>query len=304
MEASTPDPQATERHPSRRRWLALVAVAALALVAAVVLLAGRIGDDSPASGGVEGAAVVWAVGDGADGGEQARQVADLIGEEGLDRFLYLGDVYETGSAEEFETNYASVYGRFTDITEPTPGNHEWPSHEEGYDPHWAEVKGRPQPPYYSFELAGWQVLSLNSQEGYEPGSPQVDWLREQVSAPGTCRLAFFHRPRYAAGTGEHGDQANIEPFWSALEDRAALVVNAHDHNMQRFAPFRGITELIAGAGGHGLYDIPDDDDRPAFTNDTDYGALRLELEPGVARFRFVAADGRTLDEGSVPCEEG
>lgn len=282
----------------------LVAIAALVLAGAVALLvATRIGgDDAPASGGVPGRAVVWAVGDGADGGTPAREVADLIAEDGLDRLLYLGDVYETGSAEEFETKYEPIYGRFADITEPTPGNHDWPSHEVGYDPYWAEVKEREQPSYYSFELAGWQILSLNSQDAHEPGSPQLRWLRGELSAPGTCRLAFWHSPRYSAGRGEHGDQPDVEPFWSALEGHTSVVVNAHDHNMQRFAPIRDITELVAGAGGNKLYPLAPDDDRPAFANDTDFGALRLELGPGLARFRFVTADGRTLDEGTVPCE--
>ena len=50
--------------------------------------------------------------------------------------LYLGDVYDSGTAEEFDSNYRPAYGRFDKITAPTPGNHDWPQHEEGYDPYW------------------------------------------------------------------------------------------------------------------------------------------------------------------------
>jgi hypothetical protein len=63
----------------------------------------------------------------------------------------------------------------------------------------------------------------------------------------------------------------------------------------------GIVELIAGAGGRRLYDVDESDARLAFSNDTDYAALRLDLKPGVARWRFVAAGGAVLDRGSLSC---
>ena len=43
-------------------------------------------------------AVVWAVGDGADGSAQARALAMRIAADRPDRLLYLGDVYESGTA--------------------------------------------------------------------------------------------------------------------------------------------------------------------------------------------------------------
>lgn len=247
-------------------------------------------------------AVVWAVGDGADGGTAARQVAERMSAGGIDRLLYLGDVYETGAAEEFQSNYDAIYGRFGSIAEPTPGNHEWPTHAEGYDPYWKGVTGSEQPHYYSFRLAGWQVLSLNSEELADDGSTQLEWLRGQLGTAGNCRLAFWHRPRYSAGQ-THGDDASVEPFWDALRDRASIVVNGHEHNLQRFPARDGITQFVSGAGGHLHYPVDPSDRRPAFANDTDFGALRLELEPGLARFRFVAADGRTLDSGAVRCRQ-
>jgi hypothetical protein len=71
--------------------------------------------------------------------------------------------------------------------------------------------------------------------------------------------------------------------------------------MQRFAPINGITKLVAGAGGHSLYRVGRGGPRLRFANGRDYGALRLDLSPGLARYRFVAVDGRTLDAGNVRC---
>ena len=197
--------------------------------------------------------VVWAVGDGADGEPYGRQVGRLIERGKPDRFLYLGDVYEEGTAKEFKDNYAPVFGKFADITAPTPGNHEWGRRDEGYRPYWKKVLGKDIPDYYRFTVGGWEILSLNSEAPHDEGSPQVRWLRSNLSGDGTCRLAFWHRPRYSFG--DHGDQPDIQPLWNALRGRAVLIVNGHEHNTERFAPRDGITELVAGEGGRGIYPI-------------------------------------------------
>jgi hypothetical protein len=73
--------------------------------------------------------------------------------------------------------------------------------------------------------------------------------------------------------------------------------------MERLKPKDGITEFVSGAGGNTLHPgwkHP----QVAFTNNTTFGALRLKLSPGVARFAFVGVDGRTLDSGKVRCRRG
>ena len=247
-------------------------------------------------------ALVWAVGDGPDGHRSASRVARLIRRSQPDRILYLGDVYEGGTASEFARNFESIYGPVGRRIAPTPGNHDWPNHASGYDPYWTRKQGRRIPPYYSFRTAGWQVLSLNSEMPHGAGSKQVAWLRSKLRRRGTCRLAFWHRARYSAGE-VHGDQPDVEPFWDALAGRAAIVLAGHEHDMQRFKPRRGITELVSGAGGHGLYLVHDRQDL-AFFNDALFGALRLRLRPGLARFAFVAVDGVTLDAGKIRCRRG
>jgi acid phosphatase type 7 len=248
-------------------------------------------------------AVVWAVGDGPDGGADARDVARLIRRARPDRLLYLGDVYENGTAQEFARNYAPIYGGLAKRTAPTPGNHDWFNHATGYDVYWRRAHGKTVPPYYSFRTGGWEVISLNSETEHGDNSPQVRWLRSQVMRPGTCRLAFWHRPRYSAGD-HHGDQPDVQDFWDALAGHAAVVVNGHEHDMQRFKPRDGITEFVSGAGGHDLYDV--DERRPglAFGNNNKFGALRLELTRGRATYRFVSVQGRTLDSGKVACKPG
>jgi acid phosphatase type 7 len=247
-------------------------------------------------------AMVWAVGDGAIGTGRARAVAATVEAGRPDAFLYLGDVYEYGTASDFARDYDTVYGPLRTITLPTPGNHDWARRRVGYDPYWARTAGGTPPPWYAVTIGGWRVLSLNSEAPHGPRSAQVRWLRRQVAGPGTCRLAFWHRPRFSAGL--HGDQADVAPLWSALRGHATLVLNGHDHDMQWMRPRAGITALIDGAGGRNLYPVDRRDRRLAWSDDRHDGALRLILRPGSARFAFVTPGGRVLRSGSVRCRPG
>jgi hypothetical protein len=247
-------------------------------------------------------AVLWAVGDGADGGRAAKALARRIARGPIDRLLYLGDVYHWQDRRGFAKRYGTVYGALTRITAPTPGNHDDPV-SDGYAPFWRRAVGKLPPSFYSFSAAGWDVLSLNSEIDHGAGSAQMRWLRRRLRRPGTCRIAFWHRPRYSAGAA-HGDQRDMALLWKALRGHAAIVVNGHEHDMQRFKPIDRIVEFVSGAGGHSHYDIDRGDRRVAFGNDRDWGALRLELTRETARYAFVADDGRTLDSGAIGCEAG
>lgn len=247
--------------------------------------------------------MVWAFGDGADGGPGAQALAEMVAAASPDRVLYLGDVYEDGTEEEFKTNFGDVYGglRLTERMEPTPGNHEWPNHRTGYDPFWQGVKGRAIPRWYAFEIGGWEILSLNSEAEHGPDSPQVRWLRERLEASDTtCRLAFWHRPRFSSGLN-HGDQPDVAPLWDALRGRAALVVTGHEHNLQRHAARDGLVAIVSGAGGKDHYENADDYPGLEFAEDERDGALRLALTPGRADLSFVATDKTVLDRSRVSC---
>jgi hypothetical protein len=247
------------------------------------------------------AATLWAVGDG-DGSVASSRLAALIKSARPGAFLYLGDVYEAGTAADFRRAYAPTFGRLRSRTLPTPGNHEWGNRAEGYNRYWAGVtKGEP-PAYYAVRLGRWQLVSVNSEQTLDPKGSQVQWLTRQVAGPGTCRLVFWHRPRFSAGL--HGDQSDVAPLWLAVVGRAALVVNGHDHDMQRFAPVRGTTEVISGAGGHGRYPVDPADTRVVWSNDRAYGGLRIRLFRRHERLAFVAASGRVLHRFGVRCSPG
>lgn len=242
--------------------------------------------------------VVWALGDGADGSAVSRQMARRIERDDPDAFLYLGDVYPTGTREDFARRFHTAYGRLAPITWPTAGNHEWGNRATGYFPYWRRY-GRARS-WNRFEIAGWEVISLNSEEPHGEGSRQLRWLRRVLSERDTtCRLAFWHRPRFSAGT-LHGDAPDIEPLWRTLRGRARLVLNGHEHVMMRLYRRAGLTEYVAGTGGQVRYGLRSDP-RVAFSRSARTGGLRMELSPGTARLEFRDPSGTVLDRSRVTC---
>ena len=248
-------------------------------------------------------AVVWAVGDAATPGRPADRVAALIRRAHLDRFLYLGDVYETGTAAEFRRWYHPRFGRLARITEPTIGNHEWDNRFKGYYSYWAARKGHRQPPWSKIRIAGWEILDLNSQAPHEAGSPQVSWLERALTGSGDCRIAFWHRPRYSAGV-IHGVAPDLNPLWNRLAGHARIVLSGHDHNLQRHSAQRGITQYVVGAGGRGRYGLDRGPSTMVWGRDDVNAALRIVLKPGSALLEFRSVRGRVLDRSHVTCSTG
>ncbi len=242
-----------------------------------------------------GNARVWAVGDANP--PRATRVAKRIRQSDPDRILYLGDVYPAGSHDNFE-RWSKPWGRLVRKMAPTPGNHDWPEAREGYEPYWRAITGETPPTYYAFTAGGWQILSVNAE--HSEWRSAENWLIDETKSGGDCRIVFWHRPLFSAGRHAEGPH-NVQEFWEAIEGRARIVVNGHDHNLQRMQPRNGTVEFIAGAGGRGLYDVDERDNRLAFSDDTHYGALRLQLSPDRAKWRFVTAGGRVLDRGTLFC---
>jgi acid phosphatase type 7 len=263
------------------------------------------GGDSWVPSRAKRSSIVWAVGDGATYTPEAVGVAAMIGSHRIDRFLYLGDVYETGSANGFQISYRGVYGSFDPIAAPTIGNHEYAKREIGYLPYWSAARGAPAPLRYAFIVSGWQLISLNSNEPNDPA--QLAWLRRtlrRTRAVGSCRLAFMHHPRFSASSA-HGEHETVAagPLWAELVGRARLMLAGHDHNMQRYRPVKGTSVYIAGSGGRNHTPIDLSHPYLRFGDDAHFGALQIKLRPGRAVLRYFSAEGAVLDRSEVSCDQ-
>jgi Calcineurin-like phosphoesterase len=229
----------------------------------------------------------------------------------------LGDsVYRLGTPQEFEACYAPSWGRFRARTRPAAGNHEYGTPgAAGYFAYFGARAGHPDRGYYAYRLGSWRVIVLNSNctrvGGCGPGSPQLAWLRAELATNRSrCTLAYWHHPRFSSGL--HGNDLTVAPFWSALyAARAELVLTAHDHHYERFAPLtpagrlapaRGLREFVVGTGGRSHYPTIRRTPGSQVREWQTFGVLRVTLRTGSYGWRFVPVAGsRFTDAGSERC---
>ncbi|HEU5204534.1 MAG TPA: metallophosphoesterase, partial [Candidatus Limnocylindrales bacterium] len=168
--------------------------------------------------------------------------------------------------------------------------------------------------WYAYDLGTWRIYALDSNcfvVGCDPGGAQYEWLQADLAAnPRPCVLAYWHHPRFSSG--QHGNDAEVAPFWDALYAAGAeVIVNGHDHDYERFAPLapsgeadpeRGIRQIVAGTGGAALRDFDEEDPNSEVRQASTYGVLRLDLHRGSYDWQFIpVAGGSFTDQGSGTC---
>lgn len=225
--------------------------------------------------------------------------------------------HANGSDADFMTVYNATWGQFRTRTIPVAGNHEYFSLRGlAYFNYWGNVAGDPSKGYYSFNLGTWHIIVLNANCSWVPcsnGSPQEKWLSSDLAANSSfCTLAFWHQPLYTSSS-TITPTAAVQPFWTDLYSaNADLIVNAHAHSYERFAPqdakgnldtTRGIVEIVSGTGGASHFAF---NSTPAANslvrNSTAYGVLKLTLHSTSYDWEFVPIAGQSFtDSGTQAC---
>jgi hypothetical protein len=274
----------------------------------VIVAVGDIACQSPSKGDGSGAC-------------ESAAVADLIRSIAPDRFLALGDLqYNKGSLAEFERVWDAQFGDLRGITMPAPGNHEYATPDaQGYFDYWGAAASPPLG-YYSFDVGGWHVVSLNTEicdDGCGPGSAQYEWLASDLAAhsDATCTLAFGHHPRYDwRPWNKWVDDADEQTQFSGSETRPLIplwelmyangvdvVLVGHNHIYHRWAAqdahrnavADGTVQFTVGTGGRSLYPLgtkPRPENLVAVQNKA-FGVLKLTLHETSYDYEWVSAEG-------------
>ena len=248
-----------------------------------------------------------------------RATAELAAAQNPSAVLLLGDIqYESAAIEAFRGSFDPTWGRLKPISYPAPGNHEYVRGDApGYYSYFGPAAGRADQGYYSFDIGSWHVIALNSNctkvlGGCSRNSPQTTWLRADLAAhPAACTLAFWHHPRFSAGT--HGNDPRTDRIWRALYDGGAdVVLVAHNHDYERFGPqdpdgradaTQGIRQFVVGTGGRNLARFRTEAPNSEARNAETFGVLRLDLHSSGYDWRFVPEPkpGSFTDSGSDVC---
>lgn len=160
--------------------------------------------------------------------------------------------------------------------------------------------------WYSYNLGGWHIISLNAECAVQPGgcnphgawlAKETKWLEGDLTADRSrCTVAYWHQPTFSVAdppvagsrfTSPEGAAADV--WWKLLYRRGAdVVLNGHDHLYARFEPLdpaghpdarRGIREFIIGTGGEQL-DPPVKNNMSRYlrvVTDDYYGVMKLTL---------------------------
>jgi hypothetical protein len=261
-----------------------------------------------------------------------RATSDLLAHGGLTAVLTLGDnQYHCGGYRAWLSSYDGSWGRVKSITHPAVGNHEYLTSggtdctsanagAAGYFDYFNGIGHHGGPAgargsgYYSFDVGAWHLIALNSNCGDAGGcgstSPQGKWLTADLAAhPDRCTLAYWHIPLFSSGGRA---AANSRPFWTALHAASAdVVLAAHDHTYERFAPQRadgkldaanGIRQFVVGTGGANHTTFPTRKPNSEVRNADTFGVLLLTLHSTGYSWRFQPeAGGRFTDSGSEAC---
>lgn len=248
-----------------------------------------------------------------------KRTSDLVYNKAFHAVLLLGDnQYLRGAAGDYKSYFAPTWGRFKSLLRPTPGNHDYytPS-AAGYFEYFGSQAGEPGKGYYSFDLASWHLIALNTNSGCksvacDASSEQVAWLKADLArSKKKCTLAFWHHPLFNSGS-QHGNFRGAIGLWEALyAANADVVLNGHEHIYERFDPQtpsgepdaqRGIREFIVGTGGIGFYDLGNAKPNSVVRQASSYGILKLTLKAESYDWEFIAVAPSTFtDKGSGSC---
>ena len=223
------------------------------------------------------------------------------------------NAYPNGTTREFIECYGLTWGRHLQRTRPTPGNHDYGSPQAApYFKYFGSNAGPAGRGYYSYNLAAWHIVSLNSNpDAASWGAAQEQWLRADLNEnPAACMLAIWHHPRFSSGN-KHGDHPHMDALYKILYRYGVTVlVSGHDHIYERFAPqnpdgkadAKGVRQFIAGTGGAPLYQIGAVKSNSEVRNVTSHGVLKFTLNPTGYDWEFIPVAGRTFrDRGSAGC---
>jgi hypothetical protein len=297
-------------------------VAVGAAMLGVILTQGCGGSDSsrpPSTTGpsvppiTQGPAVFVGAGDiGMCGSPGPAATASLLDRIDGSVFTTGDNAYPDGTAENFRDCYDPHWGRHKLRTRPSPGNHDY--HTLGAAPYFEYFGALAGPSglgYYSFELGAWHIVSLNSNVPTISGSPQLEWLREDLSEhPSKCTLAYWHHPLFTGGPNQGA--TFMREMWQLLyESGAEVVLNGHNHLYERFAPqdpngrsdlVRGIRQFTVGTGGGPLYPLVRSPVNLERGVPSVFGVLKLTLLTDGYAWEFIPVAGSSgTDSGVGTC---
>jgi Icc-related predicted phosphoesterase len=241
----------------------------------------------------------------------------------LNMVLLAGDnIYSNGEFTKIKPNFVLPY---QDLLQngvkfyATLGNHDARADVCGNDrgEHCAATSSQPisneQVTYPGFNMGGQRYYTLKQENTQffatetnslnNPNSPtrnlQMGWLeRELGRSTAKFKVVFGHHPVYSVGRyGRPGPiMRDVEKL--LIKHKVSLWINGHDHNYQRSHPIKGVTYVVAGGGGAGLYAIEAQADWSAYAKSVHSFAI-IDVYADRMVVSGIDSTGTVLDQGTI-----
>jgi 3',5'-cyclic AMP phosphodiesterase CpdA len=163
-------------------------------------------------------------------------------------------------------------------------------------------RGLPADRNYSFEYgdAHFSVVDTNLARA-DLQSLVVPWLRKDLaSTRRRWKFVMMHHPAYS--TGRHHDSRKVKralvPVLRAAKVDAVFA--GHDHNYQRYKPVGGVTYIVSGGGGAGLYHFERSSRQIAARDDRHHGLTLVDVTDSGVHLRHLGEKGTVLDQCVLP----
>ncbi len=248
------------------------------------------------------------IGDSGRGRKNQLAVAALLERLKPDLMLHTGDVvYPSGEERHYDRRFFVPYGRLLKEVPifPVLGNHDL---ERGNGAaylnnfHLPRNDPRGTGRYYSFDWGNAHFVALNCELYHEDssGNPeeQKAWLeRDLRETHQPWKIVYFHRPIYSSS--KHGSDERIredlEPV--LIRQGVDLVFSGHDHAYERTRPISGVTYVLSGGGGKGLYPAGRSE-WTAFSKSTHH-AVVVRIDGEHLSLEAVEPDGTVIDHADL-----
>jgi hypothetical protein len=254
---------------------------------------------APATGTV-GRVQFLALGDSGGGGNDQHALLRQIQTVPFDFMIHTGDIaYDTGTLPQFESHFFAVYAPLLALRPifPTSGNHEYDTADAAA---YRQVFVLPEnggpggvERWYSYDWGDVHFVALDTER---TGAQQAAWLEADLTAnklPWT--IVYGHRPPHSSGS-EHGDDPGFNQWFVPIlaAHHVQLVLSGHDHDYERFHPIDGVTYIVTGGGGKGVYELGAPKPGSAFA-DSVIHFLVVTVDGDALTTHAIDATGREFD---------
>jgi tartrate-resistant acid phosphatase type 5 len=193
--------------------------------------------------------------------------------------------------------YAGSYGTGPSVNGffPSLGNHDWDDTDAAGYLGYFSLPGVGY--YYEFVQGDIHFFVLDSDgrepDGIDDTSIQATWLQAALAASSSAwNVVVFHHPSYSSSN--HGSTPYMQ--WPFAAWGVDLVLNGHDHTYEHLES-DGVTYIVDGIGGGGIYSFREDGPIPEslVQFDTDHGAVIATADSARFEITAVSTTGVIID---------